>query len=94
MPFGAKHETKESMKLNKQTNKKDSAYFFWKQSTWHKTALRFSTLFQVEISKSIMEAHYRGEKTTSFKIWVKAFKNGPSKICGRKPLKNWSDWSA
>ena len=23
--------------------------------------------------------------------WVKAFKNGPSKICGRKPLKIWSD---
>ena len=21
-------------------------------------------------------------------IWVKVFKNGPSKICGRQPLKN------
>ena len=30
-------------------------------------------------------------------IWVKVFKNGPSKICGRKPLKNylvhsWIPW--
>ena len=24
-------------------------------------------------------------------IRVKVFKNGPSKICGRQPLKNWSD---
>ena len=24
-------------------------------------------------------------------IWVKVFKNGPSKICGRKPAKFWSD---
>ena len=24
-------------------------------------------------------------------IWVKVFKNGPSKICGRKPVKFWSD---
>ena len=23
--------------------------------------------------------------------WGKVFKNGPSKICGRKPLKIWSD---
>ena len=23
--------------------------------------------------------------------WVMVFKNGPSKICGREPLKNWSD---
>ena len=27
-----------------------------------------------------------------FSIWVKVFKNGPSKICGRQPLKN-STWS-
>ena len=24
-------------------------------------------------------------------IWVKVSKNGPSKICGRQPLQNWSD---
>ena len=23
-------------------------------------------------------------------IWVKVFKNGPSKICGRQPLKNFT----
>ena len=27
-------------------------------------------------------------------IWVKVFKNGPSKICGRQPLKNLVIWSA
>ena len=34
----------------------------------------------------------RGCQTTSCDIWDKVFKNGPSKICGRQPLKNvtWS----
>ena len=32
-------------------------------------------------------AHISADMPTTY-IWVKVFKNGPSKICGRQPLKN------
>ena len=35
--------------------------------------------FLEEKELSLQESHF---------IWVKVFKNGPSKICGRQPLKN------
>ena len=31
------------------------------------------------------------EDKTPIKIWYKVFMNGPSKICGRQPLKIWRD---
>ena len=36
-----------------------------------------------------VSANFEHKGTLNFTIsWVKVFKNGPSKICGRQPLKN------
>ena len=35
-----------------------------------------------------METNCRGAIRTLSNMWVKVFKNGPSKICGRQSLKN------
>ena len=34
---------------------------------------------------------YLAELLIPFHIWDKVFKSGPSKICGRQPLKTWRD---
>ena len=40
----------------------------------------------------IVNAHLTSNITLNFVeyvMWIKVFKNGPSKTCGRHPLKNW-----
>ena len=49
--------------------------------------LLFSALKEVRMHK----LHFASEIRVRNK-WVKVFKNGPSKICGRQPLQNFT-WS-
>ena len=37
-----------------------------------------------------MGAAYEKKRVVIWWIMVKVFKNGPSKICGRQPLKDWA----
>ena len=40
-------------------------------------------------SSKSKKIHDEGNKKKTNYIWVKVFKNGPSKICGRLPLKGF-----
>ena len=67
-------------------------YTLWK----HQKTVRFSHVFRgVEKGCIRKEWGIRNECTNTWKWsykWVQIFKSGPSKICGRKPLKNFKEY--
>ena len=52
------------------------------------TKLSLTKAIIPNLKKGYVSAKDNLKKSASLRIWVKVFKNGPSKICGRQPLKN------
>ena len=57
----------------------------------------FSPCFPMKLAKSLKSSFLQNTPVAASDaspfsiVWDKVFKNGPSKICGRQPLKIWSD---